>query len=73
MVGVNGGRAGSVMVPPFSLFGGSPIHVAENAARRQTPNFMQSDIKSEILKRQYISMSKVTLDRSFQRLFHFDL
>ena len=60
MAGVNGGRTGSVMVPPFSIFGGSPFHVAENTVRRHTPNFMQNDIKTEILKRQYISMSKVT-------------
>jgi hypothetical protein len=59
MAGVNGGRTGSVVVPPFSIFSGSPIHVAESKVRRQTPNFMQTDLKADILKRQYISMSQV--------------
>jgi hypothetical protein len=64
MGGANGGRTGSVVVPPFTLFSGSPSHVAEGKVRRQTPAFMaQSETKLELLKRQYICLSQVTLQR----------
>ena len=60
MVGVNGGRTGSVVVPSFSVFTGSPSHVAASKARKNTPSFVaQSETKMEILKRQYICMSQV--------------
>ena len=60
MVGVNGARTGSVVVPSFSVFTGSPSHVAANKARKNTPSFVaQSETKMEILKRQYICMSQV--------------
>lgn len=60
MVGGNGGHTGSVVVPSFSVFTGSPSHVASSKARKNTPSFVaQSEMKMEILKRQYICLSQV--------------
>ena len=70
MVGVNGGsgRTGSVIVPNFSIFIGSPSHVASSKARKNTPAFVaQSDVKMEVLKKQYICMSQVS---PFRLSFH---
>ena len=49
-----------VMVPSYSMYAGTPTHVANMKVRSNVPSFLaENELKLEILKRQHISQAQV--------------
>lgn len=70
-MGTNGsnGRPGSVMIPNYSVFPGSPSQLAASKTRANTPaSLAKSVIKMELLKKQYICMSQMDPESSSELL-----
>ena len=63
-MGTHGGQMGpqqQVMVPSFSMYAGTPTHVANMKVRNNVPSFLaENELKLEILKRQHISQAQVS-------------
>ena len=50
-----------VMVPSYSMYAGTPTHVANMKVRSNVPSFLaENELKLEILKRQHISQAQVS-------------
>ncbi len=54
------GGSGSVLLPDYSVYAGTPSHVANMRARANAPGFVaESEVKMELLKRQQICLAQV--------------
>jgi hypothetical protein len=51
---------GSVLLPDYSVYSGTPSHVANMRVRANVPGFIaENELKVDILKRQHICLSQV--------------
>jgi len=58
--GAQMGQQQQVMVPSFSMYAGTPTHVANMKVRNNVPSFLaENELKLEILKRQHISQAQI--------------
>jgi len=56
-----------VMVPSYSMYAGTPTHVANMKVRSNVPSFLaENELKLEILKRQHISQAQIDPDSGCQ-------
>ena len=52
--------SGSVLLPDYSVYAGTPSHVAAQRVRANAPGFVaESELKMDILKRQHICLAQV--------------
>ena len=67
--GAQMGQQQQVMVPSFSMYAGTPTHVANMKVRNNVPSFLaENELKLEILKRQHISQAQVSISFYIQGL-----